>query len=184
MGFPTALSTCALAARSTTPTSASSTCASSGTRWCASFSCRRRARGRRRGRRSDRLQAARKGLPGLPALTTFPGISLSALPSDLPIRAQTRYLPRGGSAMTPTNRCLLSSLCTLVLLQAGCSSPGNPLGLFPEGQRLLPVTKEMRQAAPEPLPLPRELDKQLAPDYIIEPGDVLLVQPADLDSPI
>src|SRR5205814_9275012 len=72
-----------------------------------------------------------------------------------------------------------------LLLASGCtSSPGNPLGIFPEGQRLLPATKEARRAAPEALPLPRELDKQLAPDFIIEPGDVLLVQPADLASPI
>lgn len=86
--------------------------------------------------------------------------------------------------MTPTIRRVLF-LCGAALLIAGCSSsPGNPLGLFPEGQRLLPATRAMRSAAPEALPLPRELDKQLAPDYIIEPGDVLLVQPADLDSPI
>jgi len=77
------------------------------------------------------------------------------------------------------------SLCAMILLLPGCSSsPGNPLGIFPEGQHLLPATKAMRKAAPEALPLPRELDKQLAPDFVIEPGDVLLVQPADLDSPI
>jgi protein involved in polysaccharide export with SLBB domain len=88
--------------------------------------------------------------------------------------------------MIVTTKRILSALgCLALVFQAGCSSsPGNPLGIFPEGQRLLPVTKEMRRAAPDPLPLPRELDKQLAPDFVVEPGDVLLVQPADLDSPI
>src|SRR5260370_13080889 len=42
----------------------------------------------------------------------------------------------------------------------------------------------MRQAAPDPLPLPRELDKNLLPAYVVEPGDVLLVQPADFESPV
>src|SRR5262249_1097571 len=32
--------------------------------------------------------------------------------------------------------------------------------------------------------LPRELDKRVAPPYIVEPGDVLLAQPANLDSPV
>jgi protein involved in polysaccharide export with SLBB domain len=71
----------------------------------------------------------------------------------------------------------------LVLL-TGCSvTGGNRLTLFPEGHRLIDSAKELRAAAPNPLPLPRELDKRLLPTYIVEPGDVLLVQPADLDSP-
>jgi protein involved in polysaccharide export with SLBB domain len=32
--------------------------------------------------------------------------------------------------------------------------------------------------------VPRELEKQPLPAYVVEPGDVLLVQPADLDSPV
>src|SRR5437588_980959 len=72
-----------------------------------------------------------------------------------------------------------------LLLLTGCSlTPGRSLTLFPEGHRLIDAAKEMRQAAPEPLPLPRELDKRLLPAYVVEPGDVLLVQPADLESPI
>ncbi len=69
-------------------------------------------------------------------------------------------------------------------LLAGCAvSPGNRLTLFPEGHRLTDTAKMLRAAAPEPLPLPRELDKRPLPPYVVEPGDVLLVQPADLDSP-
>src|SRR6185437_13755533 len=67
----------------------------------------------------------------------------------------------------------------------GCtSSSGNLLGLGPSGHRLIPQAKALRSAYPEPLPLPRELDKRVAPPYIVEPGDVLLVQPANLDSPV
>jgi polysaccharide biosynthesis/export protein len=77
------------------------------------------------------------------------------------------------------------ALQVLALLLTGCSlTPGKSLTLFPEGHRLQDSVAEMRQAVPEPLPLPRELDKRLLPAYVVEPGDVLLVQPADLDSPV
>jgi polysaccharide biosynthesis/export protein len=70
-------------------------------------------------------------------------------------------------------------------LLAGCSStPGNRLTFFPEGHRMLDSAKELRQAQPLAVALPRELDKRVAPPYVVEPGDVLLVQPADLDSPV
>ena len=70
-------------------------------------------------------------------------------------------------------------------LAAGCTTTtGNRFTLFPEGHPLIDQAKAMRAAAPEPLPLPRELDKHVLPPYTVEPGDVLLVQPADLDSPI
>jgi protein involved in polysaccharide export with SLBB domain len=58
------------------------------------------------------------------------------------------------------------------------------LTLFPEGHRLLDSAKALRQAATEPMPLPRELDKSPLLSYVVEPGDVLLVQPADLDTPV
>jgi protein involved in polysaccharide export with SLBB domain len=48
--------------------------------------------------------------------------------------------------------------------------------------RLLPSTEALEQ--PVPVAFPRELDKHVLPPYIVEPGDVLLVQPADLDSPV
>jgi protein involved in polysaccharide export with SLBB domain len=71
------------------------------------------------------------------------------------------------------------------LVPAGCSlTPGNRLTFFPEGHPLLDSVKELRRAASEPLPLPRELQKQVLPPYTVEPGDVLLVQPADLESTV
>ncbi len=81
-----------------------------------------------------------------------------------------------------TRRSLFAALACSLL--GGCTGrPGGPFSLATEGQRLLPATKELRQAAPDALALPRELDKALAPPYVVEPGDVLLVQPANFDSP-
>jgi protein involved in polysaccharide export with SLBB domain len=73
-----------------------------------------------------------------------------------------------------------------LLIPAGCSTgPGGfRLTLFPEGHRLTDSAKAVRSAYAGPQPLPRELDKRVAPLYTVEPGDVLLVQPADLDSPL
>lgn len=71
----------------------------------------------------------------------------------------------------------------LLVCLAGCSmTPGKSLTLFPEGHRLLDQAKDLRQ--PEPQPLPRELDKRVLPSYVVEPGDSLLIQPANLDSPV
>lgn len=79
------------------------------------------------------------------------------------------------------NRLLLFVL----LLLPGCSvGPGGQLSFFPRGHRLLPEAKELRQLPPTELGVPRELQKQPLPPYIVEPGDVLLLQPADLDSSV
>jgi protein involved in polysaccharide export with SLBB domain len=68
-------------------------------------------------------------------------------------------------------------------LLAGCSTaPGG--GLFPQGHRLIDPAKEIRASNAEAAALPRELDKRVTPPFAVEPGDVLLVYPADLDSPI
>jgi protein involved in polysaccharide export with SLBB domain len=49
---------------------------------------------------------------------------------------------------------------------------------------MLPSAKSFAQQTSGILPLPRELDKQVLPPYVVEPGDVLLVVAADLDSPV
>jgi protein involved in polysaccharide export with SLBB domain len=68
---------------------------------------------------------------------------------------------------------------------AGCStSSGGRLTLFPEGHLLIPPARDLREISGAPPGSPRELDKMVAGPYIIEPGDVLLVQPANLDSAI
>jgi protein involved in polysaccharide export with SLBB domain len=67
-----------------------------------------------------------------------------------------------------------------VLLAPGCA------GLFstPESTRLTPRAGQLAQSQPYPVALPRELDKHLSNPYVVEPGDVLLIQPADYDSPL
>jgi protein involved in polysaccharide export with SLBB domain len=82
--------------------------------------------------------------------------------------------------------CKLGALVGLLTaLTAGCSAvPGRGLTLFPEGHPLTDQARALRSAYPTPLPLPKELDKRPLPPYTVEPGDVLLVQPADLDSPL
>ncbi|HEY1379209.1 MAG TPA: SLBB domain-containing protein [Gemmataceae bacterium] len=69
------------------------------------------------------------------------------------------------------------------VLAAGCSAL-NPLAFRTGDARpLLPEAKAIRNTVPMPPPVPRELDKTVLPAYIVEPGDVLLVQPVKLDSP-
>ena len=65
----------------------------------------------------------------------------------------------------------------------GCSSTGGLFGTTPRHQ-MLPETEMVATAQPGAAPLPRELDKRVSPPYVVEPGDVLLIQPADLDSPV
>src|SRR5262249_54997446 len=71
----------------------------------------------------------------------------------------------------------------IAALTSGCSV-FNPAA-FRSGDAgpLLPEARRFRSAAPAPAPAPRELAKVALPAYFVEPGDVLLVQPADLDSP-
>lgn len=65
----------------------------------------------------------------------------------------------------------------------GCAFPVGPrMTLFPERSYLLPAARELREGSPPDVP--RELARTVLPPYVVEPGDVLLVQPADLDSPI
>jgi protein involved in polysaccharide export with SLBB domain len=70
------------------------------------------------------------------------------------------------------------------LVMAGCSSGPGGLNLFPAGHKLIDEAKAMRMANAPPIQIPRELEKQPLPLYTVEPGDVLLVQPANLDSPV
>jgi polysaccharide export outer membrane protein len=66
------------------------------------------------------------------------------------------------------------------LADSGCES----LGVTPPANILDPDAKAIKNSAPVPAPVPRELAKALAGPYIVEPGDALIVQPADLDTPL
>jgi polysaccharide export outer membrane protein len=72
----------------------------------------------------------------------------------------------------------------LTLLLAGCSALGGQQTSIVPTNRLTDTAKSIRDAAPIPAPVPRELAKTLLPTYVVEPGDVLLIQPVDLDSPV
>jgi polysaccharide biosynthesis/export protein len=76
-------------------------------------------------------------------------------------------------------------LAAVLAVTAGCSSPGNRLPFFGSGgHRQLDDAKAISATVTDPLALPRELDKHVSPAFIVEPGDVLLVQPTELDSPV
>jgi polysaccharide biosynthesis/export protein len=71
------------------------------------------------------------------------------------------------------------------ILLAGCSAgPGSPFSSLSPNHQLLDSAKALRQAAPVPAAVARELDKRPQPPYTAEPGDVVLVQLADIESPI
>jgi protein involved in polysaccharide export with SLBB domain len=71
------------------------------------------------------------------------------------------------------------------LLTGGCSSgPSGGLNLFPPRHRLTDEAKALRFANAPPVQVPRELEKQPLPLYTVEPGDLLQLQPADVDSPL
>jgi protein involved in polysaccharide export with SLBB domain len=78
----------------------------------------------------------------------------------------------------------LFALGFLVLGAAGCSTVGESLGFGPPANPLIENAKMVRDAAPVPAPVPRELAMALHPAHIVEPGDTLLVQPVELDAPI
>lgn len=67
-----------------------------------------------------------------------------------------------------------------VLCATGCGGTSGT-SLFPSGHELAHSTKQLIQ--PVPPHIPRELEKEPLPPFTVEPGDVLLVQPADLESP-
>ncbi len=82
-----------------------------------------------------------------------------------------------------THTACLAAFLALTLAQTGCSL-GQTFGLSTPRYKLLPEAEQFRNAATPPPALPRELAKVPLAEYIVEPGDVLLVQPVDFDSPV
>lgn len=74
---------------------------------------------------------------------------------------------------------LATALLGAALAQTGCSA----LGLSTPRYKLLPEVEQMRTTTPAQ-PLARELAKSPLAEYIVEPGDALLIQPVDLDSTV
>ena len=78
----------------------------------------------------------------------------------------------------------VGAIALAALCAAGCSTVGESLGISTPTNPLLKDAKMIRDSAPVPAPVPRELAKELLPTHVIEPGDTLLVQPVELDSPV
>jgi len=71
-----------------------------------------------------------------------------------------------------------------VLAVSGCSTVGDSLGLSSPSYPLTKTAKAIRDTAPVPAPVGRELALDLLPTHIVEAGDTLLVQPVEFDSPV
>src|SRR6185312_2295457 len=54
----------------------------------------------------------------------------------------------------------------------------------PTGDYLTKDAKFVRSAVPRSVRAPRELQKMVLPSYMVQPGDQLLVEPINLDSPL
>ena len=66
----------------------------------------------------------------------------------------------------------------------GCTTVASTLGFTPPVHKLIDPAKEFREAAVHPEAQPKELEKASLAAYIVEPGDTLSVEPADIDSPL
>jgi polysaccharide biosynthesis/export protein len=76
-------------------------------------------------------------------------------------------------------------LCGAVIsIIIGCSTISDTLGINSPSYRLLKETQEIRDSAPIPAPVGRELAKELLPTHLIQLGDTLVVQPIEFDSPV
>ncbi|QEL20850.1 polysaccharide biosynthesis/export family protein [Limnoglobus roseus] len=79
--------------------------------------------------------------------------------------------------------CLLG-LAVVCPWMTGCGSLGQSLGISSPRYKLIPQADEFREGNVPPPVLARELAKTPMAEYLVEPGDVLLIQPVELDSPI
>jgi polysaccharide export outer membrane protein len=81
--------------------------------------------------------------------------------------------------------CASIFAASMFVATVGCStasSLGLPVASGPH--RLMPVAKKFRDGAGLPVSLPRELAKSVVPEYRVEPGDVLVVEPDSFDTSI
>lgn len=78
----------------------------------------------------------------------------------------------------------VASAVVLAALVATSLSGCSTLGLNPPRYRILPEAEQFRNGAVPPPALPRELAKSPLAEYLVEPGDALLIQPVEFDSPV
>lgn len=67
---------------------------------------------------------------------------------------------------------------------SGCSMPNGDCVLFPAADKLMKTTRFVRRGVPRQGAVPRELEKTVIPEYILQPGDGLVIESTRLDSPI
>ncbi len=82
-----------------------------------------------------------------------------------------------------TLACLLG-MALLCPVLSGCGSLGQSLGISSPRYKLTPEADAFREGNAPPPVLARELAKTPMAEYLVEPGDALLIQPVELDSPI
>ena len=86
--------------------------------------------------------------------------------------------------MTHLSRFMILVVAVVLGSGIGCNTVASTLGFTPPVHKLIKPAEEFRNAAANPAPLPRELEKAALPAFVVEPGDTLSVEPTDLDSPI
>ncbi|MBP3956178.1 SLBB domain-containing protein [Gemmata sp. G18] len=76
------------------------------------------------------------------------------------------------------------ALGLMLIVVTGCSTVGESLGFSTPTNPLNKNAKAVRDTAPVPAPVPRELAMSLLAPHVVEAGDTLLVQPVELDAPV
>ena len=86
--------------------------------------------------------------------------------------------------MKAFQRLALLAVGLVAISGTGCSTVASTFGFSPPVHKLIPPAEQMRMAAVDPAPGPKELDKASLAPYVVEPGDTLAIESIDLDSPI
>ena len=77
-----------------------------------------------------------------------------------------------------------AALVVLAGLASGCAAGAGGFTLFPTGHDLHPGAEKFRSFVPQPAPVPRELSKAAIQPYVVQPGDVLLIEPVNFESAV
>jgi polysaccharide biosynthesis/export protein len=124
-----------------------------------------------------------KSQRGTPSYAFLAGNSQLCTEADRMKTSFTKFSLRGWAA-TPLSMLAMTALLPLLLLLTGCAGGGGGFTIFSPGSYLIPTARTMADSSPNPAPLPRELQMSVIPDYYIQPGDVLLIEPTAFDTPI
>ena len=97
-----------------------------------------------------------------------------------------RTCSQGGFARRMFNRLAAAASLTLAatLLTAAVGCTGGGGGFLASGQNLTPQAEYVVNHAPKVPAVGRELQKIVLPDYTVEPGDTILIEPIRFDSPL